>query len=746
MTDRLDDEKKNVSETDPAKWILNVDTINYLVHNKVSCNLDSIKFKLTRRMIGKYYRYLSQDVFIKELHNGETKFRDWLLYSHSENSLFCFYCLLFGKNKTAFSSEGKGYINWKKCNDQVKNHEKNLVHLKSIQIWFSKQSQNLKTVDKLQKIEILKEESYWREVLYRLVETIKFLSTRGLAFRGDDQTLGSCHNGNYLGFLELLAKFDPLLSIHINKYANKGTGNVSYLSNTVCDELILAMSKTILDKIIQEIKIAKYLSIIIDSTPDMSKIDQLTVAVRYTMLDGSPIERYLGFLPSVGHKADEMECAVLTFLSNLDIDIKNCRGQSYDNAQNMSGIYNGLQARIKKKSPTAEFVPCSTHSLNLVGTFAAEVTNIGNRFFMTNQNLYTFFSGSTSRWKILENQLKNIPNSTLLKNLCPTRWSSRYAVCKSIKNGYPGIIAALQEISKDTSQRPATIYEAVALNKKIENLEFTFMLVLWTPILERFNMASESLQFVDIDLSSVVVLYKSLELYVSELRNNFDILLNEAMCICKKDMFPNESKRQSRRTMFFDEGNAEETVFTEKEKIKNQTFIPIIDALITNLNSRNEAYSKINEKFGFFLMLEKIDNTDLRVKAENLVNTYEEDLDADFIEELIQFKAIFSCMPEIQKTSIHILFKALTTSPIITTFPSIEIALKIFTYLPCSNSSGERSFSVLKRVKTYHRSSLSNEKTSQLSVLCMEAEITKNIDWSELVNKFAKGKARKKLL
>jgi len=127
-----------------------------------------------------------------------------------------------------------------------------------------------------------------------------------------------------------------------------------------------------------------------------------------------------------------------------------------------------------------------------------------------------------------------------------------------------GIIVALQEISKDTSQRPATIYEAVALSKKIENLEFTFMLVLWTPILETFDMTSKSLQSVDIDLSSVVVLYKSLELYVSELRNNFDILLNEAMCICKKNIFSNKSKRQSRRTVFFDESNAEETVFTEK--------------------------------------------------------------------------------------------------------------------------------------------------------------------------------------
>lgn len=69
----------------------------------------------------------------------------------------------------------------------------------------------------------------------------------------------------------------------------------------------------------------------------------------------------------------------------------NCRGQLFDNANNMSGIYNGLQARIKQISSTAEFVPCSAHFLNLVGTFSAEVTSIGNTFLSRAQNLYTFF-------------------------------------------------------------------------------------------------------------------------------------------------------------------------------------------------------------------------------------------------------------------------------------------------------------------------------------------------------------------
>jgi len=112
----------------------------------------------------------------------------------------------------------------------------------------------------------------------------------------------------------------------------------------------------VLQCIVKEIKIAKCFSIIVNSTPDVTKVDQLTIAVRYICKDGLPVERFIGFLPSVGYKTKEMELELLKMFKNLDIDIINCRGQSFDNANNMSGIYNGLQARIKQKSSTAEFV------------------------------------------------------------------------------------------------------------------------------------------------------------------------------------------------------------------------------------------------------------------------------------------------------------------------------------------------------------------------------------------------------
>lgn len=61
---------------------------------------------------------------------------------------------------------------------------------------------------------------------------IKFLSSRGLAFRGDNEIVGSQHNGNYLGILEFIAEYDPLLRSHFAKYGSVGKGKQSYLSST----------------------------------------------------------------------------------------------------------------------------------------------------------------------------------------------------------------------------------------------------------------------------------------------------------------------------------------------------------------------------------------------------------------------------------------------------------------------------------------------------------------------------------
>jgi hypothetical protein len=107
--------------------------------------------------------------------------------------------------------------------------------------------------------------------------------------------------------------------------------------------------------------------------------------------DGTPVERFISFIPNSDHKAESVEGAVLSTLGSLNTDLGDFRSQSYDNAANMSGTYNGLQTRIKQFNPLATFVPCAGHSLQLVGSVAAESSDESIAFFALEQQLCTIF-------------------------------------------------------------------------------------------------------------------------------------------------------------------------------------------------------------------------------------------------------------------------------------------------------------------------------------------------------------------
>lgn len=102
--------------------------------------------------------------------------------------------------------------------------------------------------------------------------------------------------------------------------------------------------------------------------------------------DGKPVERFLRFIEIHGHGAENMSAVVTKFLEELGLDISNLRYQSYFYVFNMTGIFSGLQARIRELNP-----PCAAHSLNLVGSATASSCVGATSFFTFLQALYNFF-------------------------------------------------------------------------------------------------------------------------------------------------------------------------------------------------------------------------------------------------------------------------------------------------------------------------------------------------------------------
>ncbi|XP_033218480.1 52 kDa repressor of the inhibitor of the protein kinase-like [Belonocnema kinseyi] len=147
--------------------------------------------------------------------------------------------------------------------------------------------------------------------------------------------------GNMLMYLWQGIKMDSLrylkIAQHVNKYGNPGKGNTSY--RFTYDEIITLIGSAVQEKIIQEVKGAQYYSMIIDSTLDISHIDELSIGVRYVNPFGQSAERFLAFVPIFSHKDVSLEEAIMIQLENWGLDIKECRGQFYGRASNKSGIY-----------------------------------------------------------------------------------------------------------------------------------------------------------------------------------------------------------------------------------------------------------------------------------------------------------------------------------------------------------------------------------------------------------------------
>lgn len=377
--------------------------------------------------------------------------------------MLCTYCLLFCvKPYGAFID---GFEDWKHPN-RITEHERSKLHREAAYV-FTKRSSEVSDLESQLMQEAIIEKQYWIEILKRMFSVIRFIGSRGLPFRGSNEQIGNCQNGNYLGILELLAEYDPLLNSHITKYANKGKGNVSFMSSTITDEFIQLIAREVRAAVVQQIHLSKYFSLIVDSTPDVSHIDELTIIIRYLDEAGVAVERFLAFLENFGHKGKEMETSVTDFLDETDVIISDCRGQSYDNAKNMSGKYKGLQTRIKTLNPLAVYVPCGGHSLCLAVVHSAQSSSEMTRFFMFLQNIYVFFSASTKRWQILLDHLKKDlllrkeknPQERLLvpKRLSDTRWSVRADATRALKAGYSSFVSALKEIYQDKDEKKVSM-------------------------------------------------------------------------------------------------------------------------------------------------------------------------------------------------------------------------------------------------------------------------------------------------
>ena len=278
-----------------------------------------------------------------------------------------------------------GFNNWKKGREILESHEDSDQHKIAVL--------NLENLSKKSIIAHVNEQASKVQqdsqvALRKMLSSMRFLAQQGLAIRGHDSD-----DGNYIGLLKLRCEDVPELKQWLGKKKSLTSGEIQ-------NEMLKLIAHAILRKILDEVKECQEFAIIIYETGDESGKEQLAFCVRIVPDDLIPKEYFLGLYEVQSTTADALVSVIKDIFQRCGLKFENLRAQCYDGASNMSGVYHGVAAQISSIEPTALYIHCFAHCLNLaVQDSVSSLPEIRNTMFNVHETA-TLVKGSPKRYEI----------------------------------------------------------------------------------------------------------------------------------------------------------------------------------------------------------------------------------------------------------------------------------------------------------------------------------------------------------
>ncbi|KAF3833304.1 hypothetical protein F7725_026969, partial [Dissostichus mawsoni] len=325
----------------------------------------------------------------------------------------------------------------------------------------------------------------------------------------------------------------------------------------------------------------------------------------------------------------------------------------------------------------------------------------------------------------------------------------------STSSGTSGLLPALKRVLQDIAQERngERSIEARGLLAQLD-LEFIVHLVTLRKVFGETKFLSDMLQSSSLDLSKAVDLVGSLVQTLNDFRQEsfFDNLWDEVLNIseqCDTAIQP-AAKRQKRLSSKLAESFVLTTVGqreTEQDKhgFRTAFFYPVIDQMLNELNRRFS-----NTNCDMMNSIQALNPKSKEFLKETTLFSFAQLYDAnieDLGHELHQFSRI---LDRKIKTGMQRPDSTVELVQFIEPYKEVFFELfrlcKIAAAIPVSSASCERSCSTLKMVKTFLRSTITDERLSNLGVLSIESRRSKALNLDLFVDRFAKNHKNRRIL
>lgn len=570
-----------------------------------------------------------------------------------------------------------------------------------------------------------------RRRLVPIVKTIIFCGTENIALRGhrDDGALDLQEKGEHEGKFRALLRFRiDAGDLTLKDHFQTAPKNATFISKTTQNDLLESCGEIIVGKIVEQVKKSQLFSLIADETRDASSTEQMTMCIRYLDIElGQIKEMFVGFVEAKDELTGEkLSGLIIGKLKELGLDISNLRGQAYDGGSNMAGHFQGVQARIKQLNPLAVYIHCASHQLNLVLSHACLEPSIRNASG-TIKEVINFVKDSAQRVHKMENILiEQHPEEKRHKliSLCETRFVERHDAVTFFLQVFDSVITCLDVIDKE---KPTS--KSACLLFSIRRFDFIIALHILGTILDLTKKLSEDLQSPNVELqksyamaNTVINLlqrYRSEEMFYNRI---FDAAVKVATQHDIEITSPRTVKAQIHRS------NAEAS--SPRDYYRINVFIPFLDALICEMKTR---FSPINTELTqlFSLVPSFIKPADYDEEIVNVASKYcDEDESSSFqlYNEIALWREHWSQIKgKVPSTAIDAF-----CDPSVRFYPNIKNLLHLLCVLPVTSCTGERSFSSMKLIKSYLRTTMQQDRLNALALMNIHKN-TINLDPLEVI-------------
>ena len=519
--------------------------------------------------------------------------------------------------------------------------------------------------------------------------------------------------------------------------------DVTYLSPKSQNELIDIIGIRIIQKkLVDEIIEAGMHSISADEVT-ASNDEILSICLRYVNKQFEICEVFMMFVELERITGECIAKALLKFYKDAGINVTECKGQCYDGASNMQSQKKGAASYISKESPSAIVTHCCSHNLNLSLATSCKIPIIDN-ITETYKAVTIFFNTSPKREGLLEHifclRCISAQKRKVLIGLCKTRWSERDIAYEHFYLAIPFIVEAFEVINGTHPERndfnniytdgwdPKTKQDATSYLHAVTKFEFIIGLVSLYRLLHPLVGITQTLQGSSID---VVKAYNHVQSSIDDmklLRENMDdefkIIYQQSERMATKLSVEPAIPRTVARQMHRNNVPAE----NPEEYYRRVIAVPLIDRFISEMTFRFNSFNKTASKL-LLLVPSIICHPDYNhLEITDLTNQYSDDLpNPDIIDqELRRWKRKWMDVkpddrPDSLAKSIKVCDKL--------RFPNIFILIKIGCTLPVTSAECERSFSAMRRLRTWLRSSMNSERLSALAIMHINRSV--EVDYEE---------------